>query len=82
VSSKISPKDRPERPTTKQLLVSRREAAHILGGVSTATIKRLEQAGLLHGKRLNSRSPTGQIFYLYDEVAGLAQAEETSDVDA
>jgi hypothetical protein len=61
---------------TQPLLVSRKQAAVMLGGVSEATVKRLEEAGILRGKRL-SRKATAQVFYDYDNV--VAAAKEAID---
>jgi hypothetical protein len=44
-------------------LYPREQARQILGGVSIATLKRLEKAGVLKPIRLNKRSPTAQVFY-------------------
>jgi len=56
------------KSSTDQHLVSdylypREQARQILGGVSIATLLRLEKAGLLKPIRLNKRSPTAQVFY-------------------
>jgi hypothetical protein len=53
---------------TDQNLVSdylypREHARQILGGISIATLARLEKAGVLKPIRLNKRSPTAQVFY-------------------
>jgi hypothetical protein len=53
---------------TEQNLVSdhlypREQARQILGGISIATLVRLEKAGALKPIRLNKRSPTAQVFY-------------------
>jgi hypothetical protein len=44
-------------------LYPREQARQILGGVSIATLKRLEKVGVLKPVRLNKRSPTAQVFY-------------------
>jgi hypothetical protein len=44
-------------------LYSREKARHILGGISIATLTRLEKAGVLKPIRLNKHSPTAQVFY-------------------
>jgi hypothetical protein len=44
-------------------LYSREAASFWLGGCSTATLKRLEEAGVLKPIRRNKRSPTAQVFY-------------------
>ena len=61
---------------TNPLLVSRREAAQILGGVDVSTIRRLERSGLLKPKRL-TRRPRGQVFFLAKNVFALV--EESPD---
>ncbi|HWZ38597.1 MAG TPA: hypothetical protein VNY08_09885 [Bradyrhizobium sp.] len=44
-------------------LYPREQARQILGGISIATLVRLEKAGALKPVRLNKRSPTAQVFY-------------------
>ena len=56
------------KSSTDQHLVSdylypREQARQILGGISIATLKRLEKASVLKPIRLNRRSPTAQVFY-------------------
>jgi hypothetical protein len=61
-----------------RFLFSRKQAAELLGGVSLATMKRLESEGVLQPVRLNKRSATGQVFYTHDnlmEVAGGGDAQ-------
>jgi hypothetical protein len=53
------------------LLVSRREAARLLGNISTSTMLRLDASGALHPIRLTS-SRTAMAFYNYSEVCALA----------
>jgi len=48
--------------TTKRLLYSRKQVAQLLGGISVATVKRLEQRGLLRGIRL-TRSCVGSVYF-------------------
>ncbi len=72
---------RTNRAPPKQLLVSRKDAAQMLGGVSTATIKRLEQAGVLHPRRLR-RSLSAQVFYGIEEIIAVAQGAEADDAAA
>jgi len=57
----------------RPLLVSRRDAAVMLGRVEVGLIKRLEKQGVLHPMRLNPRSPSGQIFFNYDEIVAVAR---------
>jgi hypothetical protein len=56
----------------RPLLVTRKQAAALLGDISIASIKRLEEFGVLHAKRLNPRSATAQVFFDCDEVAAVA----------
>lgn len=65
----------------KPLLVSRKQAAELLGGVAIATIKRLEKAGVLRGRRLNRYSPTAQVFYSYDNVVAAATGAADVSLD-
>jgi hypothetical protein len=44
-------------------LYAREQARQILGGISIATLKRLEKASALRPIRLNKHSPTAQVFY-------------------
>jgi hypothetical protein len=44
-------------------LYPREHARQILGGISIATLKRLEKASVLKPIRLNKHSPTAQVFY-------------------
>jgi hypothetical protein len=57
----------------RPLLVSRRDAAQMLGRVDVGTIKRLEQMNVLRPLRLNPRSPTAQVFFNVDDVIALAR---------
>ena len=63
-------------PDPQPLLYSREQARRLLGGVSSAMLKRLEAAGELTAVRLNKRSPVGQVFYRRAQVLALAQADE------
>jgi hypothetical protein len=63
----------PSPDLTKPLLVSRREAARLLGGVDLSTIRRLELDGQLRPIRLNKRSPTARVYFRYQEVVALAK---------
>jgi hypothetical protein len=69
------PKKRKERLKVQPLLVSRADAAVMLGGVSVATMVRLEDAGLLHPKRLMG-SPNGTVFYSFKNVTEVAEGAE------
>lgn len=61
--------------STQQLLVSRAEAARILGNCSTATIIRLQKDGRLRPVRLNPRKPTAQVYYPAEQVQAIAQGK-------
>jgi hypothetical protein len=63
--------DLPER-----FLYSRKQAAKLLGGISLATLKRLEDEGILKPVRLNKRSPSGQVFYTHNNLMEVAQDED------
>jgi hypothetical protein len=66
---------RHQRPEVASLLVSRRDAALMLGGCSVATVMRLEWDGRLHARRLRRNGP---IYYDIEEVRALAR-EGASD---
>ncbi len=53
--------------TTTRLLYSREQVAGMLGGVSIATVRRLEREGRLKPVRL-SRSPTAMVFFRAADV--------------
>jgi hypothetical protein len=55
------------------LLYSRVQTSRALGGISVATIIRLENAGLLTKVRLGNL-PTAQVYHRVSEVHALAQA--------
>jgi hypothetical protein len=57
----------------ERLLYTRRQAAEQLGGVSLATLKRLEEEGVLKPIRLNKRSATGQVFYRHSNLMAIAR---------
>ena len=59
----------------QRLMVNRTTTAELLD-TSTATVRRLEEEGKLHPKRLRS-SASAMVFYDYNEV--VAVAEEASD---
>jgi hypothetical protein len=65
-------------PPLDRLLFTREQVAALLGGVSIATIRRLEQRGQLHPVRLTPR--TGQVFHRAEDVQRLIdQAEDAID---
>ena len=55
-----------------RLLYSRKQGAVMLGDVSVSYMKRLEEAGVLHPKRLNRSSRRGQVFYTHDDLVAAA----------
>lgn len=69
-------------PSARQLLYTRAQTAELLGNVSLATIRRLENEGLLKPVRL-SRSPTAMVFFRASDVealvAGAADATSVSN---
>ena len=54
--------------SVRPLLVSRKDAGYLLGGVDVSTIRRMEKAGLLTPVRLNPRSATGSVYFRYDDI--------------
>jgi len=54
------------------LLVSRRDAALMLGGVDVSTVRRLERMGVLVAVKL-ARTAKAQTFYVYDNVVAAAK---------
>jgi hypothetical protein len=65
-----------------QLLVSRQDAARLLGNVSVATCIRLEKAGILQPVSLNPKSSTSQKFYTQDNVLSVAAQKDAGSVRA
>jgi hypothetical protein len=47
----------------RPLLVSRKDAGIMLGGIDASTLRRFEKQGILIPRRINRRSPTAQVFY-------------------
>ena len=66
-------KANPPNLSSSPLLVSRRDAADALGGVSVATLIRLEKQGVLKPVRLNKNSSTAQVFYRGEDINALAK---------
>lgn len=56
----------------ERLLLTRRQVAEMLGGVSVETVRRLEDEGRLKPIRL-SRSPTAQVFFKAADVHALVE---------
>jgi hypothetical protein len=73
----MSSSSQPSNPTlaSDALLYSREATRQLLGGISIASIKRLELSGGLTPVRLNKRSPTAQVFYRRAQVLALAQVD-------
>jgi hypothetical protein len=61
-----------EAKSPERLLFSREQVAALLGGISTATVRRMEREGRLRPIRLTGRS-TGQVFYSATSVLHLVQ---------
>lgn len=81
-SKSIAPQTYRERATmpemaaealARPLLVSRRDAAVMLGKVDIALIRRLEKMGILHPMRLNPRSTSAMVFFDYNEIVAVAR---------
>jgi hypothetical protein len=70
---------RDEFATVPKLLHARREAAHMLGGVSVATLIRLEKSGRLHPVKLDASKRTGQTYYARAELEKLASGSNAGD---
>lgn len=62
------------RPLSGRLLYTRDQARYKLGGISIATIIRLEQKGLLHPVKPGG-SRMGKTFYSDEELTALAKGE-------
>lgn len=60
----------PQEASSPRLLYSREQVAEMLGGVSIATVRRLEREGRLKPVRL-SRSPTAMVFFRASNVQAL-----------
>lgn len=64
------------------LLYDRAQTSALLGGVSVATLLRLEAAGRLQGIKLFPNSPTGKVFYPANQVRKLAGGDVPREDDA
>ena len=58
----------------ERLLYSRVQTAHALGGISIATVQRMEARGLLDKVRL-AGSPNGAVFHRAEQVRKLAEGD-------
>jgi hypothetical protein len=63
----------------RPLLVSRKDAAVMLGGISMATMQRMEARGTLRPVRLNRDAKAGQVFYRHADLVALAQGSDDDD---
>jgi hypothetical protein len=77
--SVTSSKERVRASADERLLYSRKQAAELLGNISLATLKRLEDEGILEPVRLNKRSATGQVFYRHSNLMAVAQGADRDD---
>jgi hypothetical protein len=68
-----------ESKSPERLLFSREQVAAMLGGISTATVRRMEADGRLHLLRLTGRR-TGQVFYRRANVLALIE-QASGDAD-
>jgi hypothetical protein len=59
-------------PNKERLLYSREQVAELLGGISTATVRRLEREGRLRPIRLTGRN-SGQVFFKATDVRTLIE---------
>jgi hypothetical protein len=69
------------RTGDNQLLYSREQVCHLLGGIHKATLIRHEAAGRLHPVKLNPGKLTAKTYYRRDEVFALVD-ELTSRANA
>jgi hypothetical protein len=61
----------------EQLLYTRQQTRQLLGGISVATLQRLEAQGLLRPKRLDSsKTKIGQVFYTRQNLLELVGASD------
>jgi DNA-binding transcriptional MerR regulator len=60
-----------------QLLLTRKQVAHLLGGIDISTIRRLEREGTLKPLRL-SRSSTGMVFFAARDVDRLVTSMQAA----
>lgn len=63
-----------EQRLVSEYLYTREQARQVLGGISVATLIRLEKAGDLKPIRLNKRSPTSQVFYTGHNLREMIQS--------
>lgn len=63
---------RQDLKSPERLLYSREQVAELFGGVSTATIRRMERENRLRPIRLTGRN-TGQVFFKASDVHALVE---------
>ncbi len=68
----VDPANEPQSGVPQRLIYSREQVGQLLGGVSVATIRRLELAGRLRPIRL-SRSKAGQVFFRAEDVRAFVE---------
>jgi hypothetical protein len=64
---------------SERLLVSRKEAAHLLGGLSVATVIRLEHEGLLPRVWLNPCAKSPKALYRRGDVVALTGRKKSDN---
>jgi hypothetical protein len=82
VRASASP-DIPSEPVIAVIgkIYSRKVASELfLGGISVASMKRMEAEGILKPVRLNKRSATSQVFYTHDNLMKVITRAEGEDV--
>lgn len=70
---------RSEQSARDKLLYDRAETGHLLGGVSTSTLIRLEETGKLVPIKPSGRE-NGKTFYTSENVHRLAGCEQVTEV--
>jgi hypothetical protein len=73
----MSQKNQPTIGAVERLLYSRAQTAHALGGISIATVQRMEARGLLDKVRL-AGSPNGAVFHRAEQVRKLAEGGDAT----
>ncbi len=69
---KTNRRDQQSVASVERLLYSRTQTAHALGGISIATVQRIERRGLLDKVR-PAGSPKGAVFHRAEQVRKLAE---------
>lgn len=63
-----------DRQAPDKILISRRDAAVMLGGISTQSLIRLEKVGRLQGIRLDPRKKRSPVFYRPRDLLALTKS--------